>query len=144
MRKSKFLPLYKINSKGVLKTIFPDRKRSGVYVIKDPHNKICYIGMSQSDVYKALYRHFQIWNDKFQDRVTYPREGYKVRLVYCTVKQAIALEQALIAKHQPYDNLQVKAKKDLNRYAFDVLDTYTNTDVNLNPIFEEFKGEVPF
>ena len=93
------------------KTRFPEsRKKSGVYIIKK-NNKIIYVGYSSYDIYKTLYRHFQTWNDKSQDkRVSYKEDyfdsdnDYKVRIVYCTPKKASALEKALILKYQPEDN----------------------------------------
>ena len=89
------------------KTRFPARKKPGVYLIKEKHSgKIVYVGMSESDVYKALYHHFNSWNDKRSERATYDREKHLIRVVYCTYKQASKLERALIKKINPRDNSQ--------------------------------------
>jgi hypothetical protein len=57
------------------------------------------------DVYKPLYRHFQAWNDPTQVRVTYPKSGYLVRVIYTRTRaQAERLERALVLKYKPKDN----------------------------------------
>lgn len=102
-------------------TAFPARNLPGVYLIykegkptpfgKAP-NVLRYVGYGSRDVYKALYRHFQIWNDRQSEagergpRTVYRvRAGVKVRVIYCnTAAQARELERALILKHQPQDN----------------------------------------
>jgi excinuclease UvrABC nuclease subunit len=123
MYKLRFAPPYKKNGK----TAFPEATRPGVYLIKE-NGKLVYIGMSQSNVYKALYRHFQTWNDRRSERVTYVdrmnRLDYTVRIVYATPAQAARLEMALIIKHKPRDNenkykdysLDMRDKKALNEY----------------------------
>lgn len=101
--KTRFLRPYKANGR----TTFPESmSRPGVYLIK-LDGKLSYIGYSGSDLYKALYRHFQEWNDR-GPRVVYPpqmRERCLVRVVYTnTAAQAAKLEKALILLHQPIDN----------------------------------------
>lgn len=89
-------------------TTFAKRNKSGVYIIYK-NNKPVYIGFSRTDVYKALYRHFQKWSDKTQVRVTYDpnNASYKVRVIYCnTSLNADRLEKALIIKLKPKDNPQ--------------------------------------
>ena len=102
------------------KTNFPARNAPGVYLIyKEGANafgkearELRYVGYSKSDVYKALYRHFQTWNDRLIDlgkrneRITYKfRSNYKVRVIYTrTGAQAMELETALILKYEPRDN----------------------------------------
>ena len=104
MRKTKFLPPY--TKAG--KTTFPHTlNKSGVYVIQEDA-KIVYVGYSGKNLYRTMYRHFQVWNHRGQDVVTYVnslhRKKYTVRVVLCTVKQADALEKGLIMKHRPRDN----------------------------------------
>ena len=104
-----------IKSKSKLKTPYQDngratfkiRKRPGCYIIYK-NDVVRYVGFSGVDVYKALYRHFQTWNDKRQQRVTYERlAGIKVRVIYTnTAGQASKLEKALIIKLKPADNIQ--------------------------------------
>jgi len=105
IKKFRFRKPYKKNGR----TNFPDAsKKSGVYIIKK-NDKIIYIGYSNSDLYKTLYRHFQTWNDKQSpERISYKNQlknnEFMVRVVYCSPKRAEALEKALILKHRPKDN----------------------------------------
>lgn len=117
MRRTRLLPPY--NEEG--RTNFPARNRPGVYLIYKEsratpfgrsQNVLRYVGYSASDVYKALYRHFQIWNDRMaelgqrSERTVFKvRAGVKVRVIYCnTGHQAAELERALILLHKPTDN----------------------------------------
>jgi len=106
MHKFKFKKPYKANGK----TNFPDSQgRTGVYIIR-VKGKIHYVGYSSNNLYRTLYRHFQVWNE---NRGT-PHISYnhildcgciKVRIIYTnTAKQAYALEKALILKYKPLDN----------------------------------------
>lgn len=87
------------------RTAFPHRGTPGVYLIFPiGADAPVYVGHGR-DVYKPLYRHFQRWEDPSQVRVTYPKQGYAVRVVYTkTLEQAVKLERALILKHRPKDN----------------------------------------
>lgn len=99
MKKTKFLEPY---TNG--KTTFPKRNTPGVYLIKKD-GVVRYVGMSRTDVYKTLYRHFQSWDDPRQIRVVYKYlKGISVRVVYTTPDQATKLESALIIKLKPTDN----------------------------------------
>jgi len=83
---------------------FSKRKSPGVYLIYK-NSLLVYVGYSGSDVYKAMYRHFQKWTDVTQVRVTYNPEQVKARVIYCnTAQQAAGLEKALIIKRKPKDN----------------------------------------
>jgi hypothetical protein len=135
MKKFKFLPPY--TDKG--KCNFPEAKeRSGIYIIKE-NAKIVYVGESGYNLYKTLYRHFQRWNHKYQEVVTYAaklkQNKYTVRLVFCTAKQAIALEKALIIKYNPRDNEQKYKNYQLDFYDNKALENYNKT---------EQTDEVPF
>jgi hypothetical protein len=106
MKVLKFVPPYSLDGKN--KTRFPERGKTGVYLIKE-NGKIVYIGYSQYDLYKTMYRHFQQWNHTGQEVVSYNAQGndnYTVRIVYCTPDQASRLEKYLISKHKPRDNAQ--------------------------------------
>lgn len=101
MKKTRFKPPYKKDKKATFNyKIFAT---AGVYLIKNKNGKIVYVGHSQSNLYKTMYRHFQEWKDK-QYRATYPKLGYTVRVVKTTPKQAVLLESLLIEKHKPKDN----------------------------------------
>lgn len=114
-RRTKALPPY--TKEGA--TTFPTRNVPGVYLIYKVKEFITgntkelrYVGHSSSDVYKALYRHFQVWNDRQVDAgMREPRTVFKVRhnvvvrVIYCsTPARARELEKALIIKHRPPDN----------------------------------------
>ncbi len=79
--------------------------KSGVYLIYRD-SKPAYIGMSKTNVYRTMYRHFQSWDDPLQKRVTYSKrsKSITVRVVLCTPLQAHNLEKALIKKYKPKDN----------------------------------------
>lgn len=82
-------------------------KKSGVYVIYRNSDPV-YVGMSKTDVYRTMYRHFQQWNDNTQIRVTYDlkrlRSNFTCRVIICTPAQAERLEKMLILKYKPKDN----------------------------------------
>lgn len=117
MKRTKRLPPY--DAEG--RTNFPARNVPGVYLIyrngkptpfSTGGHELRYVGYGGRDVYKALYRHFQVWNDRQSEagergpRTVYRlRSGYSVRVIYCnTARQARELEKALILKHRPSDN----------------------------------------
>jgi len=101
MKKYRFIKPYLDNGKTNLRETI---EKSGVYLIhKKGDVKPVYVGMSGNNLYKTILRHFQSWEDK-QTRVTYPKQGYLVRVVTCTPLQAAKLERALIVKHKPKDN----------------------------------------
>lgn len=133
MKVFKFFPPYKKDGK----TNFPQTaNRTGVYIIKE-NGVIVYVGFSGYNLYKTMYRHFQTWHHKIQDVVSYKsqmnRKDYTVRVVYCTAKQAAALEKALIKKHRPRDNEMKYRINELpfveQRYIETVQDTYRGTDI---------------
>src|SRR3989338_8447955 len=142
MKVFKFLPPYKANGK----TNFPEAKaRTGVYLIKK-NDKLIYIGYSESDLYKTLYRHFQTWNDTNQpERISYKtallRHKFTVRVVFTTKKRAAALEKALILKHQPADN-----KQKYNQFIKEANSTDKNYISSVQQIYEfaPVLNEAPF
>lgn len=81
------------------------KDRTGVYLIKQ-NEKIVYVGYSIGSLYKTIYRHFQSWNDKAQERKVYDKTGVKIRVFFCTPKQADRLETFFIQKLKPRDNKQ--------------------------------------
>lgn len=114
-KRTKLLPPYAADGS----TNFPARNRPGVYLIyreverlMSTDTELRYVGYSASDVYKALYRYFQTWNDRQaklgqrNERVTFQVKGnIRVRVIYCASgADAAELERALIIKHQPPNN----------------------------------------
>jgi hypothetical protein len=110
--KTRFLDPYKKDKNGNLKPNLPHltttRKQSGVYLIQSNRTgKIIYVGFSEGQLYKTIYRHFQKWVDidkKVKTRFTYNKEGYKVRVIFTTPGRAALLEKYLIMKLNPRDN----------------------------------------
>ena len=134
MKVYKFAKPYQTGKNGAQRTTFPEtRNHAGVYIIKED-GKIVYVGFSSYSVYKTMYRHFQEWNHKYQEVVSYANRlhthTYTVRPILCTDKQAYALEKRLIRKYHPRDNtIQYEAmlqEQDAtaNAYAAKVEQTY--------------------
>lgn len=127
MKILKFIPPYHPKTG---KPNFPERGKTGVYLIKEDKD-IVYIGYSGKDLYKTMYRHFQTWNHTGQEVVSYAdrlkKGNYTVRIVYCTPKQADALEKALIKKHKPRDNGAKYESLKLLAYDRNALDVYHST-----------------
>lgn len=103
MLRTRLVSPYTANGRAV----FPTRQWPGVYLIFRADG-LRYVGFSGSDVYKALYRHFQQWNDQSRDRprAVYPKGGStRVRVIYTNgAAQAARLERALIIRFRPADN----------------------------------------
>lgn len=85
--------------------------RPGVYFIRGAETgELLYVGMSQSRVVEALYRHFYIWSDHRGShyRTVYRalREGqaWKVAIFPTTKEQAPLVERAFIISLNPRDN----------------------------------------
>lgn len=124
MHKTKFVPVFKslegdrskFNLKGT-------QGKSGCYIIKE-NGKIVYVGYSGSNLYKTITRHFQDWNDRSQDRITYDvskyRKKYTIRIVFASPTKAKQLEKDLILKYQPRDNKDKYEEhygEDMDRYS---------------------------
>lgn len=119
----------------------------GVYIIREG-NQVVYVGKSNADIKKTLYRHFQRWTDrrsidakKYQiyERVTYHGQdlnNYTVQVYYCNDTNKIdLLETTLIFKLKPRDN-----KQKLQMYTLDQRNTMVTQIENAdtwNPISDE-------
>lgn len=136
MQRTRLVPPYDPNGR----TTFPARERSGVYLIFR-RGLLYYVGFSGSDVYKALYRHFEVWNDASRDRAraTFPRGGStRVRVVYTdTSEQAARLETALIVRYRPPGNVD-----KLQAYETDAADRRIMERAARSPFVD--LGEAPF
>ena len=138
LHKSRFFPPYDENKK----TNFPETmKESGVYLIKED-DKVVYIGHSEVNLYKTMYRHFQYWNHKGQDVVSYRSNlkhlKYTVRVVLTPPKKARVLEKALIKKHNPRDN-QMKYEGYVNETL--TKEKYQNLEDAIIKLYENAKIE---
>lgn len=70
-------------------------KRKGCYLIRDKFTKeILYVGMSNSNVYSAMYHHFNKWNDH-PCRVVLDRNNCEIR-VFVDLKEPHRIEKRLI------------------------------------------------
>jgi hypothetical protein len=131
MKQSKAIPPY--NKLG--RANYPIRGKSGVYIIYE-NDKPVYVGYSQNDLYKTMYRHFQNWNHTGQEVVTYlslmDTNKYTVRVIYCTPKQAISLEKQLIIKYQPRDCENKYQGYKPDRYDKEVILNYAKTGKSSN------------
>lgn len=137
MQKSRFYHPYKNG-----RCVFPKRNRSGVYLIKLA-GEIVYVGSSGSDLYKAMYRHLQVW-ETYLPVVTYvdSLKDITCRVIYCTPKQATALEIMLIRKYQPRDNTAKYDSYQEKGYDFKTLKQYTEEPART--VVMEKPIEVPF
>jgi hypothetical protein len=137
MKQTKFFKPYAKPGKTNLK--FTDGK-SGVYLIKrQGTTKPIYIGMSSSNLYKTITRHFQAWPDPSQVRVTYSQKSdIAIRVILTTPKQAERLERYLIQKYKPADNPGKVAQYELNLYDKTVVVAFQNVETSLVPDDFEF------
>jgi excinuclease UvrABC nuclease subunit len=106
--------------------------KSGVYLIRDILSKeVIYVGMSKSNLWKALYRHFQSWDDPLQNRVVYTdRFGYEVKTVILDIDVVYDCERALIKKLTPRDNR--------------IMYVGYECEVDVELIFGDIRNEIPF
>jgi len=134
MKVFKFLPPYRDGRTSFPKT----NKRSGVYLIKE-NGKLVYVGMSKTNLYKTLYRHFETWSSKHQVVTTYVnklhRFNYTVRVIMTTPPQAIRLERALIKKYNPRDNSEKYKAYELDFYDRQTVKTFRKTEVETKDPF---------
>lgn len=80
---------------------------AGVYLLATLNSRPLYVGMSKSNVVKALYRHLYPWND-YGYRQTYPPEATLVALHSTNDPRGVVeLESELILALRPLHNAQV-------------------------------------
>jgi hypothetical protein len=132
MKQTKFFKPYKKPQSTNLK--FTEGK-SGVYIIKrSGATKPLYVGMSGSNLYKTITRHFQSWPDPSQVRVTYSQKSnIVIRVILTTPKQAERLEKYLILKYKPTDNPGKIANYQLDAFDKSVVESYSNVLTSLVP-----------
>ncbi len=92
-------------------------KVSGVYVIASKQTgAVYYVGESHTNqLRKTLFRHFQQWHDKEQERATYDRQRVTVIVYITPASQAVEFQNELICELQPRDALlgcEVTEEKD--------------------------------
>jgi len=96
---------------------FKERNRPGVYLIAED-GVLVYIGSAKNNLYSTMYRHFQTWNSRDQEVVTYvdkmKAHRYTVRIVLTTGNRSLLLEAGLILKYNPRDNINGNGQTRLN------------------------------
>lgn len=92
----------------VSKTLQAARGKSGVYLIRDKNKNVVYVGMTTSDLYKTVTRHFTGWSKPHtQHRVELDIwKGYEVKLFYVNKYRAREIECHYIVKYDPPLNVQ--------------------------------------
>lgn len=82
-------------------------RRKGIYIIKED-DIIVYIGMSQSCLVEALYRHFYPYNDSARRPRHYydvsNGKDYKIFTIETNIQDAPKLERGLVIGMNPRDN----------------------------------------
>lgn len=132
MKQTKYFKPYKKPQSTNLK--FTEGK-SGVYLIKRKGDtKPVYVGMSGSNLYKTITRHFQSWEDPRQVRVTYSQKSdIVIRVILTTPKQAERLEKYLVLKYKPEDNPNKYENYQLDAFDKVVVNSYSNVLTSLIP-----------
>jgi excinuclease UvrABC nuclease subunit len=129
MKVSRFVKPYRSTGKTTLPELV---NKSGVYLIKE-NSRLVYVGMSLSNLYRTMYRHFEQWNHDGQSVVTYvnkmKKNDYTVRVILCTKAQATRLEKTLIKKHRPRDNENKYKSYELAFEDERIFTDYQNNDI---------------
>ncbi len=100
--RSKWFKPYKNN-----KLTLPSKyySKAGVYIIRSKQTKKpVYVGYSSNNLKRTLYRHFQVHNDRYQQRFVYDKNKYEVKIYRTGSKTANRLEKFLIDKLKPKNN----------------------------------------
>jgi excinuclease UvrABC nuclease subunit len=129
MKVSRFQPPYRSTGR----TTFPEMmNKSGVYLIKE-NGRLVYVGVSLTNLYRTMYRHFEQWNHSGQGVTTYygkmKKNDYTVRVILCSKAQASRLEKALIKKHRPRDNENKYKSYELVLEDSKVFTDYQNSEI---------------
>ncbi len=132
MKQSKYFKPYKKPQSTNLKFT---ENRSGVYLLKyKGDTRPVYVGMSGSNLYKTITRHFQSWNDPSQVRVTYSqRANILIRVIFTTPKQAERLERYLVLKYKPADNPNKYESYQLDAFDKLVVKSFENVTTSIVP-----------
>jgi hypothetical protein len=105
---------------------YRERGKPGVYLVYKRENEnedwaVVYVGFSEKNLYRTMYRHFQKWSDqKDRPNLTYfgqNLDNFRLRVVRCTGRQAVALESYLIWKIKPVDNFYKLEGLKANNYS---------------------------
>jgi hypothetical protein len=107
--KSKWVRPYNDDGTAVFSYSFLSRQ-AGVYLIK-VDNKVQYVGSSRMNLYKTLYRHFEVWNHYAQKVISYASryrrepEAFKIRVFILNHSNVERWENYFIVKYNaPKDN----------------------------------------
>lgn len=100
---------------GLLNALFPSSEmptwvrelkgQSGVYVIRSRDKKTLYVGESHSGrLHDTLTRHFRAWSGRTAGK-TYSRGSVEVAIRVTSAGRAVPLQNALIKRLKPRDNV---------------------------------------
>lgn len=135
---TKFFAPFNEKNKPSLK-ILNKKFSSGVYYIKErASNRIVYIGLSQNNLYRTIYRHFYYW----RQRNWYSKDEYLIKIIFTTPAQAIKLEKFLILKYKKLG----QADDNYLNYSLDLTDAEKSSakmDLS-NPIIVNSDEDYPF
>lgn len=122
VKNNKLKPNLRLNSK---------KFNTGVYLIKElKSNKIVYVGFSQSNLHRTLYRHFYKWGGQY--RAVFKKSGFKVRIIFCSPAQALKYEKILIQKYKE------RGEAEFNRIQYDL-----DFELNKNkPVYIEAENDL--
>jgi excinuclease UvrABC nuclease subunit len=80
------------------------RKKSGVYIIREPGGPVLYVGESHTGrLYDTFTRHFQSWSGRTAGP-TYGRGSVECAVRLTLPGRAVAVQNKLICRLQPRDN----------------------------------------
>ena len=102
--------------------------KTGVYFIySKSDNRLLYVGMSVTNLYLALYRHFQVWSDrKNQYRAKYRKNEVLVSYELRPKEYVVDYECLLILELNPPDNREYYLH--WNKYKKSRVSTYNTVD----------------
>ena len=109
-----FVTPYRVSEGKIRTTLRYFRLLKGVYMIKEGES-IIYVGMSGHCVYKALYRHFERWNDPRIERQVYLNDLDKYQVAIIASDNFSQLEKDLIRHLHPRDNREYYETDETDR-----------------------------
>jgi hypothetical protein len=112
MKLSEFLRPYK---KDLSTTFSAARGKAGVYIIRKK-GKVIYVGYSETNLYRTLYRHFQTWTDKrFCPDGVMDNQCNHARVAFYQDTPALTTKQRNAGKKQPVIMSQQEKKEFMKK-----------------------------
>lgn len=149
MKASKYFKPYFKTAKGKEKCSLNNEftKKAGAYLIRDADSKEpLYVGMSKTNIYRTLYRHFQSWTDG-QHRVTFKKfNDVEVRIIETTATEAARVERFLIRKTKPSKNVIEHVEEtagDEKEIVFSNVKEFSANDILVEELLNMNKNYIP-